>query len=143
MARIPSFAVFLRQIIPALNVRLRRAQPILGAACSAELVVATYQPARPVAVVKIRNCEVVEVTEETQPVPTRAKQLRGVRGPYEAVVAVLMGRLGWRKVRGHCLCALIEQLREFNPDLQVLQADVVLVDALFPVEDPSMPEYLE
>ena len=139
----PSFAVFLRQIIPALNVRLRRAQHLLGAACSAELVVATYQPTRPVAVVKIRNCEVVEVIEETQPVPTRAKHLRGVRGPYEAIVAMLMGRLGWRKVRECRSRALIEQLREFNPDLQVLQADVMLVDTLFSVQHPVMPEYLE
>lgn len=139
----PSFAVFLRQIIPALNVRLRRAQHLLGAACTAELVVATYQPARAVAIVKIRDCQIVEVAEELQPVPTRAKHLRGIRGPYEAVVAILMGRLGWRKVRDRRASELISQLREINPDLQVLPADVMLVDALFPVHEATFPEYLE
>ncbi|KAJ7270188.1 hypothetical protein C8J57DRAFT_305219 [Mycena rebaudengoi] len=112
---VPSLPFFLSALTGALNARLERFKPTLGATFACTLRIAESRPSATGAMLTIAGCAVTSVEPFTP-----GKDKPHVSLPRGALTQLLMGYAGWR------------ELKALSPDVIVEPAVLPLVEVLFP-----------
>ncbi|KAJ7121734.1 hypothetical protein C8R43DRAFT_74001 [Mycena crocata] len=122
---VPSLPRFLTALIPALNARLLRAAPILGANYTGTLHIGASRTYGGGAVLRV-----VDGSVFVEPAVSGQGTKPNLSLPRSTLVQLMMGYAGWR------------ELKATTPDVGVEPAVVPLVDVLFPKRSVGTALYL-